>query len=141
MTTLEISPDIIDRFNTNPLYQTMGIRLEEAVDGKARSFITPKAQVCWPTPDQPHGGILFTTMDTTMAWAVISLVAPDYSCTTIDCHIQYPAPAKEGPFLCQAWTTHQTGRLTFVRADISDSRQTLVATGQATFRVIKMNFI
>jgi uncharacterized protein (TIGR00369 family) len=138
---LEIAPDIIDQFNTNPLYQTIGLRLEEAAAGKAHSILTPKAQVCWPTPDQPHGGILFTAMDTTMAWAVISLADPDYSCTTIDCTIQYPAPAKEAPFLCQTWVTHQTGRLAFVRADISDSRNTLVAIGQATFRVIKMKFI
>ncbi len=138
---MEISPDIIDRFNTNPLYQTLGIRLQEAVEGKARSILTPKSEVCWPFPHQPHGGILFTTMDTTMAWAVISMVEPDHSCTTIDCHIQYPAPAKGGPFLCQAWTTHQTGRLAFLRADISDSQNTLVAIGQATFRIIKMKFV
>jgi uncharacterized protein (TIGR00369 family) len=138
---LEITSDVMDLFNTNPLYQTIGIHLEAAASGKARSILTPTAQVCWPTLNQPHGGILFTTMDTTMAWAVLSLANPDYSCTTIDCNIQYPAPAKDGPFFCQAWTTHQTGRLTFVRADISDSRHTLVALGQATFRVIKMKFI
>jgi uncharacterized protein (TIGR00369 family) len=138
---VEISSAIIDRFNTNPLYQTIGIRLKDAAEGKARSMLTPKARVCWPTSDQPHGGILFTIMDTTMAWAVISLAGSDYSCTTIDCTIQYPAPAKDGPFLCQAWVTHQTGRLAFVRADISDSGNILVAIGQATFRVIKMKFI
>jgi acyl-coenzyme A thioesterase PaaI-like protein len=80
-------------------------------------------------------------MDTTMAWAVLSLTDPDYSCTTIDCTIQYPAPAKDGPYFCRAWTTHQTGQLAFVRADITDVQETVVALGQATFRIIKMKFI
>jgi uncharacterized protein (TIGR00369 family) len=138
---MDITSDIITLFNTNPLYQTIGIRLEEAAEGKARSILTPKAEVCWPTLNQPHGGILFTTMDTTMAWAVLSLTDPDYSCTTIDCTIQYPAPAKDGPYFCRAWTTHQTGQLAFVRADITDVQETVVALGQATFRIIKMKFI
>lgn len=138
---MEISSKVIDQFNLNPLYQTLGIRLEEAQSGKARTTLVPKSVVCWPSQDQPHGGILFTTMDTTMAWAVLSVAGPEYSCTTIDCTIQYPAPAKEGPFSCQAWTTFQTGRLAFVRADIRDGHHTLVALGQATFRIIKMKFI
>jgi uncharacterized protein (TIGR00369 family) len=138
---MDIPAETLTLFNTNPLYQTIGIRLEEAGGGKARSILSPRGEVCWPTLNQPHGGILFTTMDTTMAWAVISLADPDHSCTTIDCTIQYPAPAKDGPYLCQAWITHQTGRLAFVRADITDARNSLVAIGQATFRIIKMKFI
>ena len=35
---------------------------------RGRETMTPAAAVCWPTPGQPHGGILFTVMDTTMAF-------------------------------------------------------------------------
>ena len=119
----------------------MGIRFEEAVDGKARTILTPKPEVCWPFSDQPHGGILFTTMDTTMAWAVLSLVEPDYGCSTIDLNIQYLAPAHKGPYLCQAWITHRTGRMAFLRAEIRDSHHALLANGQAVFRITKRPII
>jgi uncharacterized protein (TIGR00369 family) len=138
---MELSKSLLDRMNDNPLYRSLGIRLEEAAEGRARSCLTPKAEVCWPFPDQPHGGILFTLMDTTMAWAVQSLLESGLACTTVDLHIQYLAPAKGGHLFCRAWTTRQTKRLAFVRADILDSGDHPLASGQATFRIMKMDFV
>jgi len=138
---MELSKPTLDRMNENLLYTTLGIRLEEAAEGRARARLTPKAEMCWPFPDQPHGGILFTMMDTTMAWAVQSLLESGYACTTVDLNIQYLAPAKGGRFFCKAWTSHQTKHLVFVRADIVDSEDHPLAVGQATFRIIKMDFI
>lgn len=135
------TPEQLDRFNGNPLYGTIGIRIEKAGDGKAEALLSPSARVCWPFPGQPHGGMLFTIMDTTMAWAIQSLLADGLSCTTIDLAIQYLAPAREDPFTCRAETTHQTGRLAFVRADILDAQERPVASGQGTFRIIKMDFL
>ena len=132
--------DILGQFNKNPLYLTVGIRLEEAGGGKARSLLEPRPEVCWPFPHQPHGGMLFTIMDTTMAWAIQSMLADGLSCTTIDLAIQYLAPAREGPFTCRAEILHQTGRLAFVRADIRDAQDRPVAAGQGTFRIIKFEF-
>ena len=133
---MELSADRIATLNVNPLYQTIGIELHEAQDGSARSTLSPNPQVCWPTPGQPHGGILFTVIDTTMAFAVLSL-APDRGCATVDCSIQYPTPARHGPFSCLATTTHQSGRTVFVRAELRDVRNTVVAFGQAPFRIIE----
>lgn len=138
---MEITPIIVDQANQNSLYRTMGIHIEEAVDGKARTILTPRPAVCWPFPDQPHGGVLFTTMDTTMAWAVLSVVEPGYGCSTIDLNIQYMAPANKGPYLCQAWITSRTGRMAFLRAEIRDSHLSLLAQGQAVFRIIKRPII
>jgi uncharacterized protein (TIGR00369 family) len=133
---MKYPPESIARFNANPLYRAIGIRLDEVADGSARATLDPTADVCWPTPGQPHGGILFTTMDTTMAFAALSTASHDSGCATVDCNIQYPAPARHGPFACRAATTHRTGRTVFVRAEIVDARGALVAIGQATFRII-----
>jgi uncharacterized protein (TIGR00369 family) len=133
---MDLPVDRIAQINTNPLYQAIGIELHEAMAGRARATLSPRPQVCWPSPAQPHGGILFTVMDTTMAFAALSL-APDRGCATVDCSIQYPAPAQHGPFICQAATTHQAGRTVFVRAEVTDARNTVVAFGQATFRIIE----
>jgi len=80
-------------------------------------------------------------MDTTMAWAIMSRLDPGFSCTTIDLHIQYLAPAKESPFTCVAETTHQTRHLAFVRAEIRDAYNRPIASGQGTFRIIKMDLV
>ena len=138
---MKLSQDLLDQFNRNVLYTTIGIQLKKAEEGRAEAVLTPDPKVCWPFPNQPHGGMLFTIMDTTMAWAVQSLLDQGLSCTTIDLHIQYLAPAQEEPFTCRAETTHQTRHLAFVRADILDARQNPIASGQATFRIIKMELL
>lgn len=127
----------IARLNDNPLYHALGVRLERCAAGSARSTLEPAAAARWPSPDSPHGGVLFTVVDTTMAWAAMSLAAAGESVATVDCSIQYPAPALRGPFTCDAATVRRTGRTVFVRAEIVDDHGEAVALGQGTFRIIR----
>jgi uncharacterized protein (TIGR00369 family) len=129
----------IDQMNANSLYHTLGIRVEDAQNGKAKARLTPRIEICWPFAGQPHGGVLFTFMDTTMAWAVLSQLDSGYNCTTVNLNIHYTLPARGKFFICSAWTQHRTGRTSFVRADIQDIDGNLVAMGQANFRIIKMD--
>jgi len=132
-----ISPEQIAQFNKNPLYQTTGIQTLSVGDGRAVSELKPPGNVCWPFSGQPHGGIIFTQMDTTMAWAVLSSAAEGTNCSTINMEIQYPQPAKGPAFTCEAQVLHRTGRSCFVRGESRDEDGNLVAMGQATFRVLK----
>ena len=134
---MEFYPNEIIRLNNNSLYQTLGIVVEEAKDGKAHSKLRPAPAFCWPFESQPHGGVLFTLMDTTMAWAVLTKVERGYNCATINLDIQYTKQARGDIFTCQAWIAHQATRIVYVRADILDTEDQLVATGQGTFKVIK----
>ena len=134
---MKITATRLSRMNDNSLYHTIGIRVEDAQNGKAKARLAPNARICWPFPGQPHGGVLFTFMDTTMAWAVLSQLDSGYNCTTVNLDIHYTLPAKGKSFTCSAWSTHQTGRSSFVRADIYDAAGQLVAMGQATFRIIQ----
>jgi len=134
---VDISEATLDKFNQNLLYGLVGIHVEEAAGGKALSRLTPKPEVCWPFPDQPHGGVLFTLMDTTMAWAVLSLLKPNHNCLTIHLDIQYIAPAKGDFFVCAAEVSEQTRSMSFISAEIRDSEDRLLAVGQASFRIIK----
>ena len=132
-----VSPKQIAQFNTNPLYQTTGIQVLSAENRRAVSELKPKENICWPFPDQPHGGILFTQMDTTMAWAVLAAAGEGNNCSTVNMEIQYPLPAKGPVFTCEAQVLHRTGRSCFVRGEIRDADGNLVAMAQATFRIIK----
>ena len=129
----------LSQINDNPLYLTIGMRVVLAGDEKAVSELRPPANVCWPFPGQPHGGILFTQMDSTMAWAVVTTGDEGDSCTTVNLEIQYPAPAKSSVFTCEARVAHRTGRSCFVTGKILDGEGRLVAMGQATFRIIGVN--
>jgi uncharacterized protein (TIGR00369 family) len=135
---MDITPEILARLNHNRLYAALGIRIEQAAGGRAVSRLEPKPEVCWPFDGQPHGGILFTLMDTTMACAVLTELGPGLNCTTIDLSVHYTAPARGPSFACHAWTTHRTNRLSFVRAEILGPENEVLALGQAVFRIIKM---
>ncbi len=134
---MELNHNLIYELNSNSLYKTLGIKIEESGNGKTKSRLTPNPDVCWPFPDQPHGGILFTQMDTTMAWAALS-TSESNNCSTVNLDIQYPAPAKGKFFICSARVVHQTKRTSFVRADIRDPEGQIVAMGHATFRVFQL---
>ncbi len=133
---MDCSREFIDGINDNPLYRTIGIAMEEAGGGTAKSTLRPNPDVCWPFPGQPHGGMLFTLLDTTMAWAVVSELDEGLNCTTISLEIQYLQPARGARFSCSARTIHRTGRMSFVRAEIEDEEGRMVASAQATFRII-----
>lgn len=134
---MEFSTDALARLNDNPLYHALGIRVDHCDHGNARATLTPTANACWPSPGSPHGGVLFTVADTTTAWAAMSLAGAGESVATVDCSIQYPAPAVHGPYICEARSLKKTGRTVFVRAEIVDSRNAVVALAQATFRIIR----
>ncbi len=133
---MQFTQEMLSRLNDNPLYQAIGIRVEEAAEGKARCRLEPKAMDCWPAPGQPHGGILFTFMDTTMAWAVMTRLNPGDNCATVQSSIHYMRSAKGDVFSCSSRVNHQSKRLSFVQAEIHDEGGNLVASGQATFAII-----
>jgi len=135
-----ISEELIRRVNENSLYQTVGIRVEEAGQGKARSRLEPNPKLCWPFKGQPHGGMLFTLMDTTMATAVFSKLDKGQSCTTVHIDIQFTYPARGEGFICTAEESYRAGRLSFVRGEIHDPEGRLLAVGQGTFRIIRDEF-
>ena len=134
---MEFSSEEMSRFNNNSFYQTLGIVVEEAKEGKALAKLRPVPAFCWPFDGQPHGGVLFTLMDTTMAWAVLTKLERGANCATINLDIQYTKRALGDIFTCQAWVTHLATRIVYVRADILDEEDQLVATGQGTFKAIK----
>ncbi len=137
---MEFSRQDLERLNDNSLYRLVGIVVDEVEDGRARSRLRPNPDLCWPFEEQPHGGVLFTLMDTTMAWAVLTKIEKGNSCATIDLDIHYTRPARGELYTCSAWVTHQAGRTIFARADILDEGGRLVAAGQAVFRVVKTPF-
>lgn len=138
---MEFDDKMIGQVNGNPLYTATGIRIESAAAGVVTARLEPTPEMCWPFAGQPHGGILFTLMDTTMAWAAISGQAELGSCTTIHADIQYTRPARGSFFLCRAEVVSQTKRISFIQSTITDSDGALLVMGQGTYRIMKMPLV
>ncbi len=133
---MEFNREIIQQVNQNPLYRAMGINIASADGGIVTSTLEPAPEMCWPFPGQPHGGVLFTLMDTTMAWAAISGQDEGGSCTTIHLDIQYSRPARGDRFFCRAEVVSQTKRTSFISAVITDIDESVLAMGQGTYRIL-----
>jgi uncharacterized protein (TIGR00369 family) len=133
---MEFTAADMKRLNDNSVYRTIGIEVTKAGGGETISQLRPTPEFCWPFQGQPHGGVLATVMDTTMAWTVLTIVEPGYNCATITLDIQYTRPAS-GELTCRGHVKHSAGRIVYTTADIHDAEGRLVATGQGTFRVIK----
>ncbi len=121
--------------NANSLYQALGIEIHRVADGDAESVLDATPAMCFPTPGRPHGGVIFTVLDTTMAFAAISNGPAGTGCGTVDCNIQYPRVADHGPFRCRVTTTSKTSRTVFTRGELVDRHGHAVALAQATFRL------
>jgi uncharacterized protein (TIGR00369 family) len=134
---VEFNKDMIGQVNRNPLYQAMGISIQTAQGGTVTSRLEPPPEMCWPFAGQPHGGVLFTLMDTTMAWAAISGQEEAGSCTTIHLDIQYTRPARGTVFTCRAEVVSQTKRTSFINATIYDVDGNGLAMGQGTYRLMQ----
>ena len=134
----EYSKAQLAHLNDSSLYRAMGIRLLRIENGEARSELRPTPALCWPFEGQPHGGLLFTQMDTTMATAVMTASAQRAdNCATVNLDIQYTRPARGTVFICDVWTTHATGRTAFARSETRDENGDLVAAAQGTFRLVR----
>ncbi|MFC1883267.1 PaaI family thioesterase [Thermodesulfobacteriota bacterium] len=134
---MEFSVQNMKDINNNTLYKTVGIFVEKARNGQARSSLRPNKDLCWPFEGQPHGGVLFTLMDTTMAWAVLTGVEEGYNCATINLDIQYTGRALGGIFFCHSRIIQKGSRIVYARADIFDENESLIAAGQGSFRIVR----
>lgn len=128
----------LEKLNRSSLYNALGIKLTHLELDRCIASLTPEPAVCWPDHQQPHGGVLFTLMDTTMATAVLSGFEPgEGNCATIDLSIQYLAPAREAPFVCDTRVERRGNKICFVRGEILDAQNDAVAMAQGTFRVMR----
>ncbi len=125
----------LEEINDNAFYKALGLALTDRTETSVSSQMRPTSQMCWPSPGQPHGGVLFCQLDTTMATAVMTGAHLEAQCSTVDLSVQYLAPALGPVFHCLATVQRRGRRLTFIRGQIEDDNGETIAVAQGTFRV------
>lgn len=80
-----------------------------------------------------HGGVTATLIDTAMAFAVRTRLAPDEATATIDLTVHYLRPHISGTFTCTARVVRAGKRIFTVSADVVNETGKLIATGLSTY--------
>jgi uncharacterized protein (TIGR00369 family) len=80
-----------------------------------------------------HGGAIASLIDTAMAFAIISLLAPKEKVTTVDLTISYLRPLTKGRVTAVAKVVKAGRRLFVVSADVFDDAGNLASTALSTY--------
>lgn len=80
-----------------------------------------------------HGGVTATLIDTAMAFAVITCLAPDERASTADLNVHYLRPHLEGVVTCTARVVKAGKRLFTVSAEVTNEHGKLIATALSTY--------
>ena len=80
-----------------------------------------------------HGGAVASLIDSTTAFAILSVIREDEKVTTVDLTISYLRPVTKGRMRSSAKVIRAGRRLISVSAEVFDSTGTLTATALSTY--------
>ena len=119
-----------------PFAKLMGMKLVEMKPDEATIELAMRDDLRQPSGIL-HGGVTATLIDTAMAFAVRTRVAPETATATIDLTVHYLRPHIEGPIVCTAKVVRAGRRIFSVSADVfSQENGKLIATGLSTYTII-----
>jgi uncharacterized protein (TIGR00369 family) len=122
---------------TNPAFVALSAVLVEATPGKATtSFVASDAML------QGHGvvggGAIANMLDSAMAVAALSALAPGQSCATISVTVNMLRPAKPGRLVAEAVVTRLGRSVAFTSGELKDADGKLVATATSNLAVFSL---
>lgn len=125
----------ISRGENSPLYQLLGMKIEEVQDGFARLSINveEKHTQFYGTV---HGGVLATLADSAAAWAIFGKDNLEGNPVTIEMKINYLKPVCAGKLVAEAQSLHEGSRI-FVSDVEVKNEGSLVAKSLVTYYIVK----
>lgn len=80
-----------------------------------------------------HGGATASLIDTTMAFAVVTVLGAGEKASTVDLTVHYLRPVTEGKIVCTARVVRAGRRLLTVAAEVANDEGKLIATALSTY--------
>jgi acyl-CoA thioesterase len=117
---------------TVPFARLLGIELDEVGKGTATLGLSVRKELT-QNHGVVHGGAIASLIDTAIAFAIISLLAPAEKVTTVDLTISYVRPLTSGRITAQAKVVRSGRRLFVAAADLFDGDGKLAATALSTY--------
>jgi uncharacterized protein (TIGR00369 family) len=115
-----------------PYAHLLGIELGEISKGAARLTLDVRKELK-QNHGVVHGGAIASLIDTAMAFAIISLLAPREKVTTVDLTISYLRPMTTGRMTAAAKVVRAGRRLIVVSAEVFDNDGRLASTALSTY--------
>lgn len=118
--------------STVPFAQLLGIELHDIGPGTATLSLLVRKELK-QNHGVVHGGAIASLIDTATAFAILSLLTPKETVTTVDLTISYLRPLTDGRIKAVAKVLRAGRRLFVVSADIFDKDGKLATTALSTY--------
>ncbi len=136
MTESPLAPDVLRRiheaFARVPYAHLLGIEVGEIERGAATLYLDVRDELK-QNRGVVHGGATASLIDTASAFAILSVLEPDETTTTIDLTIHYLRPLTTGRVTAKAVVRRAGRRVVTVSVDVTDEDETLAATALTTY--------
>ena len=123
---------IREAFENVPFAHLIGIELGDVTRGAATLHLAVRDSLR-QNRGVVHGGVTASLIDTAAAFAILTLLEPGQSTTTIDLTIHYLRPLLNGQATAHARVLRAGRRLIVVTIDIVDEAEHLVATALTSY--------
>lgn len=126
---------LISRGEKSPLYQLLGMKIEEVQNGFARLSINveKKHTQFYGTV---HGGVLATLADSAAAWTILGKENVEGNPVTVEMKINYLKPVCSGRLVAEARSVHEGSRIFVSDVEVKNEGD-LVAKSLVTYYVVK----
>ena len=130
--TPEQEQRIREAFRGVPFARFLGIELGEMKRGAATLHLEIRDELR-RNNGFTHGGVVASLADTAAAFAILTLLEPGETTTTIDLTIHYLRPLVKGRATAQARVVRAGRRVLVISVDILDDAKALAATALTSF--------
>lgn len=121
-----------EAFKGVPYAQLLGLELGEVKPGAATVYLEVRDELRQNNRIM-HGGATASLIDTAAALAIVPMLAPDETTTTIDLTIHYLRPLLQGRAAAHARVLRAGRRVIVVSIDVLDEAEALAATALTTY--------
>ena len=136
MTTAQLTDAQRERveraLDTVPFARLLGIQLDTVLPGHSVLSL-PVRDDHKQNHGVVHGGAIASLIDSSMAFAIIPLLAENERTTTVDLTIHYLRPLTEGVAKSTARVVRAGRRVIVVKAEVLDHNERIVATAVSTY--------
>ena len=115
-----------------PYARLLGIELDSIGPGTATLGLEVRKELT-QNHGVVHGGAIASLIDTAMAFAIISLLAPKERVTTVDLTVSFLRPLTKGRVTAVARVLRAGRRLFAVSAEVFDDNGVLLTTAVSTY--------
>jgi uncharacterized protein (TIGR00369 family) len=122
------------RWSPTPFGAHLGMEVVEAANGAASLRLELAEHLC-NKRGVAHGGAVAALLDSALGAAVISAIAPQEWCGTLQISIQYNDPARHGPLTAAGRVVRRGRKVAFAEGEVVDARGRTVARAHGTWTI------